>query len=154
MKGWWESNRKNVWFPFMYSQKWNCYFQNRIIMFCLPVPALIYLWYILGLVCLFCCREICGMWIDLGNILIAHRHMNVEIGWGWGRTIPRKGTHRWDFPCSALKCLMEDRHYKKCNVLLWSEKNGATHHKILIFNSALSPRLQSLQCFLFIKNKR
>jgi hypothetical protein len=23
MKGWWESNI-NVWFPFMYSQKWNC----------------------------------------------------------------------------------------------------------------------------------
>ncbi len=26
----WESNI-NVWFPFMYSKKWNCYFQNRII---------------------------------------------------------------------------------------------------------------------------
>jgi hypothetical protein len=25
---------ENVWFPFMYSQKWNFYFQNRIIMFC------------------------------------------------------------------------------------------------------------------------
>ncbi len=37
--------------------------QNRIIMFCLPVPTLIYLWesYIFpGLVCLFCCRKICG----------------------------------------------------------------------------------------------
>ncbi len=53
----------NVWFPFMYSHKWNCYFQNRIIMFCLPVPPLIYLWEIYifpGSVCLFCCREICG----------------------------------------------------------------------------------------------
>ncbi len=28
----------------MYSQKWNCNYQNRIIMFCLPVPTLIYLW--------------------------------------------------------------------------------------------------------------
>ncbi len=27
--------------PFMYSQKWNCYFQNRIIIFCFPVPMLI-----------------------------------------------------------------------------------------------------------------
>ncbi len=39
-------------------------FQNRIIMFCLPVPTLIrvYLWevYIFpGSVCLFCCRKIC-----------------------------------------------------------------------------------------------
>ncbi len=49
MKGRWESNI-NVCFPFMYSQKWNCasvqplFFQNRIIMFCLQIPALIYLW--------------------------------------------------------------------------------------------------------------
>ncbi len=35
----------NVWFPFtrMYSQKRNCYFQNRIILLCLLVPTLIYL---------------------------------------------------------------------------------------------------------------
>jgi hypothetical protein len=39
MKGRWESNI-NDWFPFMYSQKWNSYFQNIIIMFCLPVPTL------------------------------------------------------------------------------------------------------------------
>ncbi len=60
-KGRWESNI-NVWFPFMYSQKWNCYLQNRIIMFCLPVPSLIYVWEIIfpGSVCLFCCRKICG----------------------------------------------------------------------------------------------
>ncbi len=61
-KGGGESNI-NAWFPFMYSQKWNCYFQNRIIMFCLPVPSLIYLWEIYifsGSFCLFCCREICG----------------------------------------------------------------------------------------------
>ncbi len=62
MKGRWESNL-NVWFPFMYSQKWNSYFQSRIITFCLPVLTLIYLWEIYifpGLVCLFCCSEICG----------------------------------------------------------------------------------------------
>jgi hypothetical protein len=62
MKGLWEFNI-NVWFPCMYSQKWNYYFQNRIIMFCLPVPTLIYLWEIYispGSVFLFCCREICA----------------------------------------------------------------------------------------------
>ncbi len=61
MKGRWKSNI-NVWFPFMYSQKWNCYLQNRIIMFCLPIPTLIHLWEIHifpGSICLFCCREIC-----------------------------------------------------------------------------------------------
>jgi hypothetical protein len=35
-------NPINVWFPFMNSQKCNCYFQNRIIMFSLPVPTLMY----------------------------------------------------------------------------------------------------------------
>ncbi len=59
--GWRESNT-NIWFPFMSSQKRNSYFQNRIIMFCLPVPTLIYPWEICifpGSVCLFCCRKIC-----------------------------------------------------------------------------------------------
>ncbi len=58
----------NVWFPFMYYQKCNCYFQNRIIMFCLPVPTLIYLWEICifpGSVCLSCCREICGSFLGI-----------------------------------------------------------------------------------------
>jgi hypothetical protein len=35
MKCHWESNT-NVWFPFMYSQIWNCYFQHRIIMVLSP----------------------------------------------------------------------------------------------------------------------
>ncbi len=71
MKGWWKSNI-NVWFPIMDFQKWNCYFPNRIIMFCLPVPTLLYLWeiYILpGLVCLFCCREICGLILEIYKLL-------------------------------------------------------------------------------------
>ncbi len=65
----------------MYSQKGNCYFQNRIIMICLPVPTFIYLREIFispGSVCLFCWREICGP--ILGIYKIAHWHMNVEIG--------------------------------------------------------------------------
>ncbi len=67
MKVQWESNI-NVWFPFINSQKWNSYFQNRIIMFCLPVPKLIYLWEIYIFprsVCLFCCREICGLILEI-----------------------------------------------------------------------------------------
>ncbi len=45
---------------------WLCshpYFQNRIIMFCLSIRTLIYLWEIYifpGSVCLFCCNQICG----------------------------------------------------------------------------------------------
>ncbi len=64
----------------MYSQKWTCYFQTRIIMFCLLVHTLIYLWesYIFpGSVCLFCYREICGLFMGLYKSLT---YMNVEIG--------------------------------------------------------------------------
>jgi hypothetical protein len=100
MKSRWESNL-NVWFSFMYSQKRNCYFQNRIIMFCLPVPTLIYLWDIFkfpGSVCLFCCREICGPILRIYKSLTD----KCECGnWNLGRAIPRKGIHKWDFPCSA-----------------------------------------------------
>jgi hypothetical protein len=102
MKGRWESNI-NVWFPFMYSEKWNCCFQNRIIKSCLPVPKLIYLWEIYifpGSVCLFCCREICGPILGIYKSLTTH-----ECGcgkWEWGWAIPRKGINKWDFPCSVV----------------------------------------------------
>ncbi len=51
-------------------------------MFCLPVPTLVYLWEIyvyifrIGLPILLQGN----MWTDPGNIKIAHRHMNVEVG--------------------------------------------------------------------------
>jgi|LakMenEpi03Aug12_release.lakeMendotaPanAssembly.Ray.scaffolds.fasta_scaffold714834_1 hypothetical protein len=53
------------------------YFQNRIIVFCLPILSLVYLWEIYifpGSVYLFCCSQICG------PILGIYRHMNVGIG--------------------------------------------------------------------------
>ncbi len=64
MKGRWESNI-NVWFPFMSSQKWNCAASllpkenYRIIMFCLPIPTLVYIFP--GSDCLFCCSQIFGL---------------------------------------------------------------------------------------------
>ncbi len=89
-----------VWFSFMYSQKWNCYFQNRIMMFCLPVPTLIYLWEIYifpGSVHLFCY----GKYVDQSWEYI-NRSQTHECGnWDWGRAIPRKGIHKCDFPCSV-----------------------------------------------------
>jgi hypothetical protein len=100
MKGSWKSNI-NVWFPFLYSQKWNCYFHNLIIMFCLAVPTLTYLWdiYIFpGSVCLFCCREICG---PILGIYISRSQTHECGNWDSGLVIPRKGIHKWDFPSSA-----------------------------------------------------
>ncbi len=106
MKGQWESNI-NVWFSFVYSHKWNCYFQNRIIMFSQPVPTLIYLWefYIFpGYVCLFCCRKICGPILGIIN----RSQTNESGNWDWGRAIPRKGIHKWYFSCSVQRqgCLV------------------------------------------------
>ncbi len=103
MKGWWESSI-NVWFPFMYSQKLNCYFQNKIIMFYLPVPTHIYLWEIYifpGSVCLFCFMNMCGPILGIYWSLTD----TVECGnWVWGHAISRKGIHKWDF-CAVRMAL-------------------------------------------------
>ncbi len=107
MKGRWEYHT-NVWFPFMYSQKWHCYSKNRMIMFCLPGPTLIYLWEIYifpGTDWLFCCREICGVFVDWSweyTYMYINRPRTRECGnRGWCRAIPRKGIHKWDFPFSV-----------------------------------------------------
>ncbi len=77
------------------------YFQNRIIMLCLPVPTLIYLWetYILYFqdrsVCFAAAKYECGNWDS-------------------GRAIPRKGIHKWDFRCSV------GREVTYCSLLLWA----------------------------------
>ncbi len=100
-KGRWKSNL-NVWFPIMYFHKWNFYFQNRIIKFCLPVHSHIYLWEIFifpGSVCLFCCREICGPILGIYKSLTDTRMWKL----GLRPCNPRKGIHKWDFPCSAQK---------------------------------------------------
>ncbi len=50
-----------------------------------------------GSVCLFCRSEICGL------ILGIYKSQTHECGnWDWGRAIPRKGIHKWDFPCSLV----------------------------------------------------
>ncbi len=58
----------NVWFPFMYSQKWNCYFQNRIIMFLSP-RSYTYIsvrdLYISRTGLPILCREICGPILEI-----------------------------------------------------------------------------------------
>jgi hypothetical protein len=97
-KGRWESNI-NFWFPFMYSQKWTVrppYFQNRVIMFCLPIPTLIYLWEI-G--CLFCCSE---MYVDRSWEYINRSRTHECRNWDWGLAIPLLGTHKLNFRYSVL----------------------------------------------------
>jgi hypothetical protein len=72
MKDRWESNIK-VWFPFMYSHKNKTMqprsFQNRIIMFWLLIPTLIYLWEIYTYISRISLSILLqpNMWSDPGN---------------------------------------------------------------------------------------
>ncbi len=99
MKCRWESNI-NVWFPFMYSQNWNCYLQNRIIMFSLPVPTLIYLWEIIYFQDQ-SAYSAAGKHVDRSLEYINHSQTQECGNWDWGRAFPRKGIHKRDFPCSV-----------------------------------------------------
>ncbi len=88
-------------FRFMYSQKWKCaalFFQNRIIMFCLPIFTFMYLWavYIFpGSVCLFCCSQ-------MGRpILEIYKSLTDESrNWEWDRAV-LLGIHKSDFRYSV-----------------------------------------------------
>ncbi len=97
MKDRWESNI-NVWFPFMYSLKWNCYVQNRIIMFCLQFLYS----YITERFIYFQDRSAysaVGKYVDWPWKYI-NRSKTRECGnWEWGRAIPRNGIHEKDFRC-------------------------------------------------------
>jgi hypothetical protein len=97
MKGRWESNI-NVWFPFLYSQKWKCYFQNRIIMFCLPssYTHISFLFFQDQ-----SAYSAAGKYVHQSWEYINRSQTHKCGNWDWGCAIPRKGIHKWDFPCSA-----------------------------------------------------
>jgi hypothetical protein len=120
MNGQWKSNI-NVWFPFTYSQKWNCYFQNRIMMFCLPVPTLIYLWEIYifpGSVCRFCCREICE------PILGIHKWLTDTWLWKLGLR-PRNFQKRNTYMGLSLQCIQNTDICMNSHRLRNSRRNNA-----------------------------
>ncbi len=99
MKGRWESNI-NVCFPFMYFQKWNCYFQNRII----TVSQFLHS-YICERFIHFPDRSAypaAEKYVDRSWEYI-NRSQKHECGsWDGGCAIPRKEIRKWDFRCSVL----------------------------------------------------
>ena len=76
------------------------YFQNRITIFCLPIPTLIYLWEIY---CIYFqewfAYSAAGKYVDRRSWENINRSQTHERGnWDWGgRAIPTKGIHKRDF---------------------------------------------------------
>ncbi len=108
MKGRWESNI-NVWFRFMYSEKWNCmaslFPEQNLLMFCLPISKLCtYLWAIYifpGSVSLFCCSQISRQ--ILGICTVNSSQIHECRNWEWGHAVSFLGIHQSDFRYSAVQ---------------------------------------------------
>ncbi len=78
----------------------NKYSQTRNIGVSVPISTFMRLWVIYIFpwsVCLFCWRKYVDKSWDYINSSQTHECGN----WGWGRAIPRKGTHKWVFRCSV-----------------------------------------------------
>ncbi len=113
----------------------NKYSQKRNIGVSVPISTIMRLWAIYifpRLVCLFCWRKYVDQSWDYIN-----RSQTHECGnWGWGRAIPRKGIHKWDFRCSA-------RHHQ--NVMKAKHMTERGHNRLVI-NILSSKKVQTLLC--------
>ncbi len=102
------------------------YFQNRIIMLCLPISTLIYQWAIYifsGLVCLFCCSKIDRWSFEYINL----SQINKCRHWEWGSSVSFLGIHNQIFG-TVSDCL--------CPVLWkWKFVDPPSYQNILQYSS-------------------
>ncbi len=146
----------NVWFWFMYSQKWNCAAslfpkQNCKVLSpkwncaaSFPIPTFMYLWaiYILtGSVCLFCCSQIGRP--ALGIQYINRSQIHEWRNWERGREVSFLGIHKLDFRYSALADSIQEGFIGENQHIL---------SKILVFKSVFVRKL-FCYCSLILLNE-
>ncbi len=81
-----------------------------------------------------------------GNICFKFSSFCLCIDWDWGRAIPRKGIHKWDFPCSAANGKQRPVCLKKCIKLCWPWK--------ITYQATLVWHLPEEICFISKENLR